>query len=88
MPKEIKNTGASVRGRLLNFSQANRQNFDLMLTRFALERLLFRLSRSPYAERFVLKGAMLLMSRSNGNGAPLSRMSPLILGRWRTWSMS
>ena len=62
MPKEIKNIGASVRARLLNLSQANRQNFDLVLTRFALERLLFRLSQSPYAERFVLKGAMLLMS--------------------------
>ena len=56
MPKEIKNIGASVRARLLNLSQANRQNFDLVLTRFALERLLFRLSQSPYAERFVLKG--------------------------------
>ena len=33
-----------------------------MLTRFALERLLFRLSQSPHADRFVLKGAMLMMS--------------------------
>src|SRR3546814_15862998 len=32
------------------------------LTRFALERLLFRLSQSPHADRFVLKGAMLMMS--------------------------
>jgi predicted nucleotidyltransferase component of viral defense system len=35
---------------------------DLVLTRFALERLLFRLSQSPHADRFVLKGAMLMMS--------------------------
>jgi hypothetical protein len=34
----------------------------LVLTRFALERLLFRLSQSPHAGRFVLKGAMLMMS--------------------------
>ena len=33
---------------------------DLLLTRYALERLLHRLSRSPHRERFVLKGAMLL----------------------------
>ncbi|MBB3704499.1 hypothetical protein FHS67_000802 [Aminobacter aminovorans] len=33
-----------------------------MLTRFALERLLVRLSQSPHAERFVLKGAILMMS--------------------------
>jgi predicted nucleotidyltransferase component of viral defense system len=62
MPKEIKNVGAPVRARLLNLSKANDQSFDLVLTRFALERLLFRLSQSRYADRFVLKGAMLLMS--------------------------
>lgn len=62
MAKEVKNIGASVRARLLNLSKANGQSFDLVLTRFALERLLFRLSLSRYADRFVLKGAMLLMS--------------------------
>lgn len=62
MAKEIKNIGASVRARLFNLSKANGQSFDLVLTRFALERLLFRLSQSPHAERFVLKGAMLMMS--------------------------
>ncbi|HEB86363.1 MAG TPA: nucleotidyl transferase AbiEii/AbiGii toxin family protein, partial [Gammaproteobacteria bacterium] len=61
MAKKIKNIGASVRARLLGLSRANGQSFDLVLTRFALERLLFRLSQSRYAERFVLKGAMLLM---------------------------
>lgn len=62
MAKEIKNLGASVRARLLNLSKENRQSFDLVLTRFALERLLYRLSQSAHAERFVLKGAMLMMS--------------------------
>ncbi len=62
MAKEIKNVGASVRARLLSLSKANGQSFDLVLTRFALERLLFRLSRSRHAERFVLKGAILMMS--------------------------
>ena len=62
MAKEIKNLGASVRARLLKLSKANGQSFDLVLTRFALERLLFRLSQSPHADRFVLKGAMLMMS--------------------------
>lgn len=65
MPKEVKNIGASVRARLLTLSKANGQSFDLVLTRFALERLLFRLSQSPYADRFVLKGAMLMMSWFN-----------------------
>jgi predicted nucleotidyltransferase component of viral defense system len=62
MAKEIRNIGASVRARLLNLSKAKGQSFDLVLTRFALERLLFRLSQSPHADRFVLKGAMLMMS--------------------------
>ena len=34
---------------------------NLVLTRFAIERFLYRLSRSPYAEQFVLKGALLLL---------------------------
>ncbi len=62
MAKELKNIGASVRARLLQVSKASGQTFDLVLTRFALERLLFRLSQSPHADRFVLKGAMLMMS--------------------------
>jgi predicted nucleotidyltransferase component of viral defense system len=62
MAKEIKNIGASVRARLLQFSKTKGQTFELVLTRFAFERLLFRLSRSRYADRFVLKGAMLMMT--------------------------
>ena len=62
MAKLIKNIGTSVRARLLSLSKASDQSFDLVLTRFAIERLLFRLSRSRYADRFVLKGAMLLMT--------------------------
>ena len=62
MAKEIKNIGASVRARLLKLSKEQGQSFDLVLTRFALERLLFRLSQSRFADRFVLKGAMLLTS--------------------------
>lgn len=46
----------------MQLAKASGQSFDLILTRFALERLLFRLSQSPHADRFVLKGAMLMMS--------------------------
>ena len=55
MPKEVKDIGASVRARLLKIAQANNQIFDQVLTRFALERLLYRLSQSAHAQRFVLK---------------------------------
>jgi hypothetical protein len=43
MAREIKNIGASVRARLLSLAKASGQSFELVLTRFALERLLFRL---------------------------------------------
>ena len=60
MPDRPRNTGASVRQRLLNLAHARGQSMELLLTRYALERLLHRLSLSPHRERFVLKGAMLL----------------------------
>ena len=51
-----------MRVRLLQLAKASGQSFDLVLTRFAFERLLFRLGRSSHADRFILKGAMLMMS--------------------------
>jgi predicted nucleotidyltransferase component of viral defense system len=50
---------ASVRARLLNVAKATAADFNLVLVRYALERLLFRLSTSAHADRFVLKGALL-----------------------------
>ncbi len=60
MPDRPRNVGASVRQRLLNLAHARGQPMELLLTRYALERLLHRLSLSPHRARFVLKGAMLL----------------------------
>jgi predicted nucleotidyltransferase component of viral defense system len=60
MRKPLKNVGASVRARLLNLSKERNEPFDLLLTQYALERLLYRLSISKYKDKFVLKGAMLL----------------------------
>jgi hypothetical protein len=62
MPDRPRNIGASVRQRLLNLAHARGQPMELLLTRYALERLLHRLSLSPHRERFVLKGAMLLVT--------------------------
>jgi len=50
---------ASVRARLLNRAKAEQSDFNGVLLRYALERLLYRLSQSDHAERFLLKGAML-----------------------------
>ena len=57
--KNPKNTAASVRQRLLNLSRQSGEEFQRLLTRYAVERLLDRLSRSEHAPRFVLKGAVL-----------------------------
>jgi hypothetical protein len=58
--KTIKrNLPASVRQRLLTLSRNRQEPFNTTLVRYAIERLLYRLSMSPYADRFLLKGAML-----------------------------
>ena len=59
-PRSPTNIAASVRARLLNLARARGEEFQLILSDFATERFLYRLSQSSYAERFVLKGAMLL----------------------------
>ncbi len=59
MARELQNPGASVRARLLNKARAERTDFQILLTRYALERLLYRLSVSDHREEFILKGAML-----------------------------
>ncbi len=58
-PQKTKNSAASVRQRLLNYARSSGQDFIFVLRAFAMERLLFRLSLSPYVYHFVLKGAML-----------------------------
>ena len=52
--------GASVRQRLLNQARAHERPFQELLQYFAMERFLYRLSISRFADRFVLKGALLL----------------------------
>jgi len=49
----------SIRQRLLNIAKQNGEEFQLTLDRYAVERLLYRLSISPYRDDFVLKGALL-----------------------------
>ena len=56
-----KNIAASVKARLQNVAVKRGEDFNLLLLRYGIERLLFRLSQSPYADRFLLKGAMLFV---------------------------
>lgn len=50
----------SVRARLLNLSKKERYNYQLLLVRYIQERLLYRLSKSRFKQRFFLKGGALL----------------------------
>lgn len=54
-----RNVAASVRARLLNKARAEKLDFNLLLTRYALERVLYRLSISGHRGQFLLKGALL-----------------------------
>ena len=57
--RETKNLAASVRVQLLAVARRCGEEFELTLTRFALERLFFRIGKSAHRDKFVLKGAML-----------------------------
>ncbi|NBW69727.1 MAG: nucleotidyl transferase AbiEii/AbiGii toxin family protein, partial [Betaproteobacteria bacterium] len=55
----MKNIGASVRERINNKAKADNVNTQFLLTRYALERMLYRLSVSEHRDSFLLKGALL-----------------------------
>src|ERR1019366_6514333 len=75
----VKNMGASVRQRLLNHGKATGKPFAEVLQYYAMERFLYRLSVSPHAGKFLLKGALLLTAWRT----PMSRptMDIDLLGR-------
>jgi nucleotidyltransferase AbiEii toxin of type IV toxin-antitoxin system len=54
-----KNTAASIRARLLALAQSKGEDYQRVLGRYAIERFLYRLGRSPYRDKFALKGATL-----------------------------
>ncbi|MCC5845355.1 MAG: nucleotidyl transferase AbiEii/AbiGii toxin family protein [Verrucomicrobia bacterium] len=55
----MKNLSASIKQRLLNHARAEGLQFDEVLKNFGIERVLYRLSISEHASRFVLKGAQI-----------------------------
>ncbi len=58
---ELRNVAASVRDRLKKLADKSGEDFNGLLIRYVIERLLFRLSKSKHKKRFVLKGAMLFV---------------------------
>ena len=66
----VRNLAASVRQRLLNLAREQGEDFQAVLTTYALERFLYRLSCSAYQKQFILKGAMLLRLRADAPKRP------------------
>jgi len=60
-PADKRNMGHSVFQRLLNMARAEKQDLNLLLLRYGMERFLYRLSISPHKDRFVLKGASMFL---------------------------
>jgi hypothetical protein len=58
--KSPKNIPASIRQRLLNRARNDKRPFSELLQYYAMERFLYRLSRSVHADCFILKGALML----------------------------
>jgi hypothetical protein len=56
----VRDLEASVRARLQNRARATKRPFHELLQYYAMERFLYRLSKTPYRARFVLKGALML----------------------------
>jgi len=67
--RKPKNIAASVRQRLFNIAKSSDRPFQEVLQYYAMERFLYRLTQSPHADRFVLKGALMF----HVWGAPTSR---------------
>jgi len=79
MKKQTKSISASVRARLLNLSRTHDEDFQMVLTRYVIERFLYRLSLSEHSGKFIVKGAVLFslwdtsLSRRWSPGGPRAK---------------
>ena len=65
-----KNIGKSIRTRLLNLAKKEKEDYMKLLVRYLHERLLFRISASPYKSHFLLKGSSLLYALDEFKARP------------------
>jgi predicted nucleotidyltransferase component of viral defense system len=59
---EVKNLPASIRQRLLNKAHGTNRPYNEILQYYAIERFLYRISRSSYSDKFILKGALMFLA--------------------------
>ncbi|NQU22657.1 MAG: nucleotidyl transferase AbiEii/AbiGii toxin family protein [Candidatus Nealsonbacteria bacterium] len=76
-PKDL---SASVKTQLLNYARQRGEEFNFVLIRYGIERLLYRLSRSEHADTFVLKGAILFHLYANAPHRPTRDVDLLGMG--------
>lgn len=79
-----KNLPASVKARLLNVAETRRETFNDVVVRYCIERLLYRLSQSKHADRFLLKGAMLFIVWDDRTPRPTKDVDFLGFGKMET----
>jgi hypothetical protein len=79
--KEVKNVVASVLARLRNTSKWNGVPFQQVLQQYAMERFLYRVSKSRYAQSVILKGALLLKTIGIPNARPTMDIDMLRKGK-------
>lgn len=75
---DTKDIAASVRQRLLNKAKAENRQFEEILRYYMIERFLYRLSKSPYSEKFILKGALMLTVWESPPTRPTSDIDMLV----------
>lgn len=79
--KEVKNVVASVLARLRNTSKSNGVPFQQVLQQYAMERFLYRVSKSRHAQSVILKGALLLKTIGIPNARPTMDIDMLRKGK-------
>lgn len=71
MRKEsVKNHGKSIRSKLLNVAQNEGIYYQTILTRYFQERLIYRISQTPYRQNFYLKGGALMYAHEKFAARP------------------
>lgn len=79
MAENIRNIAASVHSRLLSKARESGRPFNELLQHFAIERFIYRLSKSHYADKFILKGALMFAAWCGHGSRPTMDID--LLGR-------
>ncbi len=81
MSDQIKGMARSVHDRLLNAAKQTGRPYNELQQRFAMERFLYRLSVSPFADHFTLKGALAFLAWTGANQMYRPTIDIDLLGR-------